>query len=203
MSDHVLDALPDWLHGALDPVDLARTSAHLEACGACAAAALELTEVLALYALVEPPTAPDPGVRARLLDSTATGRLHRFAGLISQMFGIDDEAAKAALDSVDDSSRWVPSDMPGVQMAPLEGAPPNHLMGFIKLPRSGVVPWHEHLGRERTLVLQGRLVDDDGVVYGPGQEMPKTVGTRHTFHADGPLDLLCAVIIENGWTVLP
>lgn len=199
---HVDDRLPDWILGALLPAEAAEIQAHLETCTSCATVATELQEVLGLLALDVPPVGPDPAVRARLLVSAESGRLHRFAGAIAQMFGVDDATARAALDAADRVEGWEPSPLPGVLQRLWPGAPEGHLMGFIKIPRGGRVPWHEHLGREHTLVLQGRLVDDDGAVYAPGDAMPKVRGTRHTFIADGPLDLLCGVIIEGGYTLV-
>lgn len=200
--NHVHEVLPDWLLGGLDAVAAAEVSAHIVACPTCAQEATDLQELFGLLALSLPSTAADPKIRARLMEGAAHGRLDHLAGAVAALFGVDEPTARAALDAADAPEGWEPSSMPGVLQRLWPGAPAGHLMGFIKIPRGGSVPWHEHLGSEQTLVLQGRLVDNDGVVYAPGDQMPKVRGSRHTFVADGPLGLLCGVIIEGGYTLL-
>jgi anti-sigma factor ChrR (cupin superfamily) len=39
---------------------------------------------------------------------------------------------------------------------------------------------HEHAGMEEFLVLEGELVDDDGIVFGPGDFVSYRPGTRHS-----------------------
>ncbi len=202
MTPHVLELLPDFTNGALDPDVAAAVIDHLDTCPECDAAFASYQEVLGALALTLAPVQPDPGVRARLFESVATGRLHRFAGHVSALFALDEAHARAALDQIDDPQGWEPSPMPRIDQRLVEGAPPGHLMGFIRVPAGVAVPWHEHLGSERTLVLQGRLVDDEGHVYLPGDEMPGSLGTRHTFVADGAVDLVCGVLIEGGYTLL-
>jgi predicted ChrR family anti-sigma factor len=202
MTGHVEESLPDYLVDAVGPDQRASIAAHLAVCPDCARALGELQEVYALLTLTLDPLAPEPDVRARMLDDTRTGRLHRFAAAVATLFGIEEARARLLLDAVDAPGAWEPSDMPGVRQHLLPDAPERCLMGFILVPSGGSVPLHEHHGREQTLVLQGRMRDDDGRLYRPGELMPKSEGTRHTFVAEGATDLLCGVVVENGWTLL-
>lgn len=202
MSPHVIELLPDWMNGALGEREAADVSEHLDTCADCSAVSASYQEILGALALTLTPIGPDPSVRARLVQSTATGRLHRFVGHVSALFAIDEARSRAALEEVDQTEGWEPAPLPGVWQRLVEGAPPGHLMGFIRVPAGIAVAWHEHLGQERTLVLQGRIVDDGGRVYRPGEEMPAALGTRHTFVADGPVDLVCGVLIQGGYTLL-
>ncbi|MES2641758.1 MAG: zf-HC2 domain-containing protein [Myxococcota bacterium] len=202
MTPHVIELLPDWMNGALPAPAAKDVADHLDTCPDCDAALAGYQEVLGALALTLRPVRPDPAVRARLFDTIASGRLHRFAGQVSALFAIGVAEARDALDDIDRTDGWEPAAFPSVSQRLLDGAPPGHLMGFIRVPAGVPVPWHEHLGQERTLVLQGRLVDDEGHVYRPGDEMPRSRGTRHTFVADGGVDLVCGVLIEGGFTLL-
>ncbi|MDP2314652.1 MAG: cupin domain-containing protein [Pseudomonadota bacterium] len=199
---HVVELLPDWMNGALAPHVSAEVLDHLDTCPECNAAFAAYEEILGALALTLAPVAPDPSVRARILDTASSGRLHRFSGLVSALFACGDTEARAALDLIDDAEGWSPSPFPGITQKLIEGAPPNHLMGFIRLPAGVFLPWHEHLGAERTLVLQGRLLDNDGRVWAPGEEMPGTKGSRHTFGTHGPVACVCGVLLEGGYLVL-
>jgi quercetin dioxygenase-like cupin family protein len=54
---------------------------------------------------------------------------------------------------------------------------------------------HEHGGDEEFLVLEGRLIDNDGTVYGPGDLVWLGKGTQH--YSDAPEGCLLAVYIEK------
>lgn len=54
---------------------------------------------------------------------------------------------------------------------------------------------HEHGGDEEFLVLEGRLIDNDGTVYGPGDLVWLGPGTQH--YSDAPEGCLLAVYIES------
>lgn len=202
MTPHVIELLPDWMNGALDAPAARDVADHLDTCPDCAAVFAGYQEVLGALALTLTPVRADPSVRARLFETVATGRLHRFAGHVAALFAIGDAQARAALDEIDEKEGWEPAPLPGVWQRLVEGAPPGHIMGFIRVPAGIAVPWHEHLGHERTLVLQGRLVDDGGRVYRAGEEMPAVLGSRHTFFADGAVDLVCGVFLQGGYTLL-
>ncbi len=57
---------------------------------------------------------------------------------------------------------------------------------------------HEHMGDEEFLVLEGRLIDNDGTVYGPGDLVWLAKGTQH--YSDAPEGCLLAVYIEAAET---
>lgn len=202
MSGHVADRLTAWFRGELDDAAAQAVDSHVAECPACADALAEVAEVEAMLALALEPVVPSPTTRARVLATFDEGHLGDHAARVARMFGISVEAAHAALLRLPETTDWEVSNMPGVFQRLLDNPPPNCIMGFIRVPAGVYVPWHEHLGYEDTLVLAGVLRDSDGAVYLPGDAMPKTLGTTHTFCAEDGVDLYCAVILENGWNLL-
>ncbi len=206
MTPHVVEDLSELLLG--DPEgpegrpgepERAALEAHLATCVECAAIYAHHLEVGALLAAPSgPPAAP---VRARVLASCLNGRLARFADPVAALFHVDARRARAILDELDDPQGWEPALLPG-SFHRLVDVADNVLKFFIRVPAGNAVPLHEHHGRENTLVLQGRLVDNAGSVWRPGEEMPQATGTQHSFRADGRVDLVCGVVLENGVTLV-
>jgi anti-sigma factor ChrR (cupin superfamily) len=59
--------------------------------------------------------------------------------------------------------------------------------GIVRMQAGAGFPSHRHRDREITLVLEGRLVDDQGVQYGPGEALEMPEGSAHTLHVmEGP-----------------
>ncbi len=50
---------------------------------------------------------------------------------------------------------------------------------------------HDHAGYEDFLILEGELIDEDGLVLGPGDHVSYAPGTRH--HSHSPKGCLIAV----------
>jgi anti-sigma factor ChrR (cupin superfamily) len=197
MMAHVADRLPDRLVGALEDSEEAYVASHLADCPECARAEVELNEIFALLASTLPPAFPDPSVRSRILADTEHGRLYRFAGHVAALFSMDEARARALLDATDDPTLWEDSPLPGVRQLIVPEMVPGKLMFFIGIPPGGEVPHHEHFAEEQTLVLSGRLRDNEGRLWMPGEQMPKSIGTEHSFRADGPYELVCGVLLSS------
>lgn len=73
---------------------------------------------------------------------------------------------------------------PGPRLAPLRG-------GFVRMQEGAAFPLHRHRDRELTLVLEGQMVDGDGVRYEPGDALDMPQGSTHTLRVaeGGPVML--------------
>lgn len=129
------------------------------------------------------PVSVDPGVRARLLESTH--REHRFPDLVSLVAQDADLPVVCAADllvAVDDPSRWSPGPAPGVTLLHFEGGPKtaSAITGFVRIEPGHAFPEHDHAGAEVGVVLQGALRDSaTGVVHERGARMLSHPGTAH------------------------
>jgi predicted ChrR family anti-sigma factor len=200
MSAHVVDLLPDLLDGALDPGTHRVVQAHLATCTACRAERASLEEVWGALATALRPEVASPDLRRRLMADTRTGRLHHMAPALAAFFDLDEAAARALLDRADDPAEWRGFPVPGVRYMPVTSGPAvaHRQNGLIHIPAGTHFPLHRHHGTERTLVLTGRLRDDDGHTYDAGDISPKTPETQHTFVAEGRVHLFCGLAIETG-----
>ena len=55
---------------------------------------------------------------------------------------------------------------------------------LMRMAPGAVTIAHEHAGLEEFMVLEGRLVDDDGAVFEAGDYVIYQPGTRHNSHTD-------------------
>ncbi|MFO0744331.1 MAG: cupin domain-containing protein [Myxococcota bacterium] len=73
------------------------------------------------------------------------------------------------------------------------------IRGFARLRAGATFPDHTHLGVELQLVLEGTLLDSNGVVARPGDIVRSEPGTSHSyFAAPGGPDLLFFVVAAEG-----
>jgi hypothetical protein len=154
-------------------------------------------------ALALPAVPPPPSVRDRLLASVASAS--RFADLVAPMarlYGLDERAAAAVLDRVDEDQAWNPGLIPGTRCIALRpGAGTGAVVGFLlRVPAGFDFPVHEHVGGpEHGLVLQGSCVDGDGMIYRRGESFVNDGGSVHGFSvpSDEP-DFIVALRLDGG-----
>jgi quercetin dioxygenase-like cupin family protein len=156
--------------------------------------------------LAEPLARIDPRdeVRARMLAAAnEKGRLHRFAEPVARLLDVGEERARELIDGIDDPASWVGAPFPGVELYHIEGGATvaNAITGFIRIDAGHGFPEHTHLGDEKVLILQGRLVDDGGRELGPGTELPMGPGTTHSFTVKPGPRLVYLAIVHGGLEV--
>ena len=167
----------------------------------------ELRELLTSAMALSLPEADGPpaALRARLLAS-ADEPAARFAPFIDRLARLIDRSADRATELLERVARsaagtWQAAAAlgPGIELIHLDGGPAvaGADVGFVRIPAGGRFPYHEHLGRERVLILQGRLQDSDGQIYGPGDAIAMDAGSSHDFAAlPGPA-LIYAVVVHG------
>jgi anti-sigma factor ChrR (cupin superfamily) len=196
------DLLAEYVLGTLDAQTRARIDQGARVSEGLRRRVAEVAEALAGVADALVPAPPDPGQRARLLESVAqTNRFERFATRVAQMIDVTREMALELLAGIDDAARWVAGPAEGVTLYHLDGgtAVANAVVGFIRGVSGMMFPHHLHLGEERVLVLQGRLIEEDGRLVAAGDEVAMPAGSSHCFSvpAGGP-DLVYLVVVEEG-----
>jgi quercetin dioxygenase-like cupin family protein len=150
-----------------------------------------------LYEAVDPEPL-DGVVGARLLASAARPAWADFIDRIGRLFQVGVDTAQDYCEALAGEG-WT-DVMPGVRLFHVQGGPmltaANADVGFVELEEGVEFPWHEHLGQEVTLVLQGTLMDNHDNVVGPGEICELPGGTRHSFVAKpGGGTLLFAVTV--------
>ena len=185
MTD-VRDLLPLYALGLADEAERRAVEAALAADPALARELASYDDAAQAIAAAAPAVRPSAHVKARLLASAGAGRFERFLAPFAKMFDVGVEAARELLGWIEDPTKWKPSGLPGIQAIHFPGGPAvaGADTGFLELHPGALFPWHEHIGEELSLVLQGTIRDHDGTLYGPGQEIPKAGGTRHEFTAE-------------------
>jgi len=165
--------LSAYILGALEARDRHRFLDHLSQCQACAAGANGRAVFLDSLPQSLSPIAPDPRLKPTVLDLCEAPRLP-----------ID----RAAIDWKD--------VVPGIRIHSLEEDAVRGMTScLVWAEPKARHPYHEHLGDETILVLEGVIRDERGV-YGPGQICRSRSGSRHTEEA--LVECLCYVVYYGG-----
>ena len=166
----------------------------------------ELSEQLVpAMTLALPETEPPAALRERLLASAArpAGRFAPFIARLARLIDRSKTHAAELLERIarDAADTWESAAAlgPGIELVHLEGGPAvaGADVGFVRMPGGARFPMHEHLGSERVLILQGRLRDDDGRIYGPGDAAAMEAGSKHEFSALPGPPLIYAVVVHG------
>ena len=147
--------------------------------------------------LPDPAPAPAPAfLRLAATLSAPTERLAPFAARLSALMDVGQDTARSYLARIFDPSAWQPL-MPDVDAVHLEGGPATagSDVGFVRIAPGGVFPDHEHLGDERVLVLQGRVLDSSGEESGPGDATHLGPGSAHGLRCVSKEPLVYAVVV--------
>jgi quercetin dioxygenase-like cupin family protein len=153
---------------------------------------------------LRPLTSPG-SLRDRLLGG-AGGR-NRFLPFLDRamtLFDLPEAESEGHLHSIDDPDAW--EDMlPGVRFRDFDGGPGlgEAHVGIVRLAPGEAFPRHTHVGEERSLLLQGELVDDQGRHYRAGDSIVSADGTSHELRAVGDQEaiyasVVTAIVIDGG-----
>jgi putative transcriptional regulator len=196
MSDELVDLLPLHALGMLTADEAARVE-HAAARDPALAAELAALRDAASVLIV--PVAPPPAVKARLLTSVGGGAFDRFAARLAALYDVTADRARELLGLIERPASWTPT-MPDIELLHFDGGPATAGAdcGFVRLAPGATFPLHTHRGAEVCIVLSGRLRDQDGCEYGPGDEAVKSAGSEHFFVAAGPEPLLFAARVQDG-----
>lgn len=154
--------------------------------------------------LTDKRVAPPVDLRNRLMASIdGTHRFGAFEDRFAELSDLPGSVASLLLGRVDDSIHWSKLDAPGVELFHFDGGPKlrDAITGFVRMKVGAIFPTHEHMGEESVLILQGALRDDDGEVYGPGDEIQMSAHSSHSFSAVGDIPLLFVAIVMKGLTI--
>ena len=143
------------------------------------------------------PLVSSGSLRDRLLGSA--GGQNRFLPFLDRsmaLFDLPEAETQVHLRSVDEPDAW--EDMlPGVRYRDFDGGPglADAHVGLVRLAPGEAFPRHSHVGEERTLVLQGELVDDEGRHYRAGDLIVSADGTTHEVRAVGDQEAIYASVV--------
>lgn len=193
---HVHELLHDWFLGVLEDDQAREVDAHLADCHDCQAALDQHVRIMtaASDVVASPPVAP-------LLErATTLQRFVRFTDAIAQLGDVAKEVAEDWLSRIDDAATWAETAMGELQLFHIEGGPAveDAIFGFVKLGPGASFPEHTHLGVERIFVIQGKLIDEDGGVHGPGVLVERDEGTTHEIRAAEGVPLVYLNIVHTG-----
>lgn len=139
-----------------------------------------------------PPVPPPARLRDRVLHSASP--YHSFADRVAHLFEIGADTVRDYLRLIGQAEAWQ-RFFHGAELLHVEGGPAlrGADVGFVRVTAGTIFPHHGHGGEERTLMMEGELVDSDGRRYGPGDYVVKGPGTEHHFEA--LTDVLFAVVV--------
>jgi anti-sigma factor ChrR (cupin superfamily) len=197
---HPIDAMWEYALGTLPQVERAEVQRHVAECRACAAQLREVEEAVSLVAMDLPPLAPAPGVLDRLLHSTH-GHYEGLVDKVAEMWDLGRERVRELFEWMKTAS-WNPSGITGVDVLHLQPGPAaaHADAGFVRFAPGVDFPFHDHIGDELQLILEGWLVDDQGVRFAVGDRMFKPVGSAHSFRV-GPEGCVIALSLVGGISI--
>jgi putative transcriptional regulator len=153
------------------------------------------TATMTLLAEGLEPSAPDPDVRARLLEALrGPERWAPFAAEVARAFGVELAAAREALGRVHDPAAWVPGFWPGSRVLITQQLMKAQTV-ISELPPGIRIPRHRHGGRELTYILDGVLVENESLRHGAGKLLDMTAGSEHEVSV--PDDSECLVVFSS------
>ncbi len=171
---------------ALDLLEGDEAAAVERALASDAGLAKELAELRdAAHSIVDTPIAPPADIERRLMASVGLGRYERFAARLGQLLDLAIDPVRELLGRMERA--WPAPEAPGVSLIHFEAGPACATAdcGIVRVEAGGTFPWHKHRGEEHSLILSGRLRDNEGREFGPGDEYVAAIGTSHDLTALG------------------
>jgi len=185
----------------MSPEERAEAKAHLAECPECAERMEGLSAVFAEADQAAETVTPSPSLRDRLLESIASApRLGAYAEESARLLDVALARARDYLWRIDDPTRWHPTPFPGVEALWVRGGPntADAITGFVRVKAGTAFPMHDHLGPEQGLLLQGRIKDQTGRVYRPGDQLDMETGSQHELEALPIVDAVFLAVAHGG-----
>jgi putative transcriptional regulator len=191
MSD-IRELLPLYALGALDASEATQVERAVENDPSLAA---ELDGFLALV----PAAVPGNDVKSRLMASIGAGRFERFSSRMASLFDVTIDRARELLGLVERGASWE-APMPGIGLVHFDGGPACATAdcGFIRIAPGCTFPWHTHRGEEVSVILTGTLIDHEGRILRPGDELVQAQGSQHDISAQGDEEVIFVARAFNG-----
>jgi quercetin dioxygenase-like cupin family protein len=160
--------------------------------------AMELTALRDAAHSIAEPVAPPADIERRLMASVGLGRFEKFAARFAAIVDLAIDPVRELLARLE--RPWPSPEAPGVSLIHFDGGPACATAdcGIVMVEAGGTFPWHTHLGEEHALVLSGRLRDDEGREFGPGDEYVALTGTSHDLTAIGDEPVIFVARAFNG-----
>lgn len=194
------DVLFEYALELLSPERAAEVETALAGDPALRATLDELRQVVGALPDALPPVTPSASARSRLLAAAeAKPRLVAFTDQLAGFLSVAQTKARELLESIADESLWEASPWPGVRLfhIDLPGQYVGADVGFVHVEAGLHFPYHEHLGEERVLVLQGGY-ESEGQVWRPGDSDLRDAHSRHDYTAlEGPALIYLIVLYEG------
>jgi putative transcriptional regulator len=148
------------------------------------------------------PVAPPAELQGRILgDLAGTARFQSVTAALLRFVDLGADAVDGLLRKIDDRAAWT-EGLPRIRYFHFAPGPAaaGAEAGFVRLEPGATFPNHRHLGRERTFVLDGIMLDR-GRTFGPGSVIESATGTEHDYTAGAGRDLII-ISLHNGYEIV-
>lgn len=208
-ATHLSDELViDYALELLSRDDAAAVDAHQATCPRCASEIVAVREALSAVPAGLVHATPTAALRDAVLATTEPAhRFDAFARRVASLFDVDEATALRYLRiATDPLTTW--ESMPGmgaaVSLLHFDGGArtAGADVGIVRFVPGLRFPTHEHNGEERQLVLQGRVVEDSGRAWLPGDLSIADSRTRHGFTVDDDEACVVALVLFDGIRIL-
>lgn len=201
MTEHVIDDLHEYALEILDPTRAGEIREHLRACRDCLLQLGHINDSLA-DTLIEPSgEVATPALRSRLLTDIASITPYSlYHDDMARLLQASKGAVNAEMGLMPHPASWVDGPIPDCRLLPwtAESDKEDSIMALVLMESGSHFPMHEHIGDETVLIVQGSLLNDDGKLYRPGEQLHMVAGTSHEFNVPEGLDLIYLAISEKG-----
>lgn len=193
------DLLPEYALGGLTDAERAEVDRALEDSSDLRAELAEINDAFGGLAEGLEPITPPPEVKDRLFASIDESPYLPFVADLAKYCDLALEKMQQVLQLAKDPSAWIPGPMPGIDIIHFDHGPActGADTGYVRMPANFTFPRHRHLGSEINYVVEGRIIDDDGTVYGPGEAMVNGPERIHGWKT-GP-EPMVMIVIQNGF----
>lgn len=155
-------------------------------------------ELVGLLSLALEPSAPPTDLRSRLLARIGgPDRFLPFLDRLVTLFDLPEADTRRELDAILDPEAEWEEMVPGCTFRDFDGGPAlgEAHAGLIRLQPGTAFPNHRHVGEERVLMLQGRVVDETAREYRAGDTVVMDDGSAHELRAIGDQEVIYAAVV--------